>query len=134
MNFAIFTGSLFEKGKIMNKTSVKNDLNDMVRLLNEDAIFIPKKVLKLDDVYEETKIMFSIILTENRNFINSRSEFPLDEMIEIYKNADITRIKYECFCGEPKATLIKEEMITIAQQLEDILDIPEEHRQNRRRK
>lgn len=112
----------------MSKTSVKSDLDDMVSLLSEDAIFIPKKVLKLDDVYEETKIMFSVILTENRNFINSRSEFPLDEMIEIYKNADITRIKYECFCGEPKATLIKEEMISIAKRLEDILDIPEEHR------
>ena len=62
------------------------------------------------EVYEETKIMFSVILTENREFINRCERFPLKEMIEIYKNIDVSRIEYECFCGEPKAKIIKDDM------------------------
>ena len=105
----------------------KDELDKLMSLLTKDAIYIPKKIMYFE-VYEETKIMFSVILTENSEFINSCERFPLKEMIEIYKNIDVSRIEYECFCGEPKAKIIKDEMIEIAEQLEDLLDIPEERR------
>lgn len=109
-----------------------DDMNKLVKLLLQDVIYIPKKVMKNEDVYEETKIMFSVILNENQNLINNQKKFPLQKMIDIYKNTDIERIKLECFCGEPKARLIKEEMIQFAKQLEDILDIPQKYRSNTR--
>ncbi len=106
----------------------RESLDEFVKLLNQDAIFIPKKILKNDDVYEETKIMFSVILTENRDFINSQNVFPLSELIKLYENVSVSRIMYECFCAEPKAKLIKKEMIELSRQSEDILDIPIELR------
>ncbi|MBQ3566826.1 MAG: hypothetical protein IJA12_06580 [Oscillospiraceae bacterium] len=106
----------------------RESLNEFVKLLNQDAILIPKKILKNDDVYDETKIMFSVILTENRDFINSQNIFPLSELIKTYEDVSVSRIMYECFCAEPKATLIKKEMIELSWQLEDILDIPTEMR------
>lgn len=117
-----------EKGLTMNKTITRNNMDEMVRLLNKNAILIPLKVLKYDDIYQETKIMFSVILTEYRDFINRSAKFPLKEMIKVYESTEIERIKFECFCGEPKAKLIKAEMIMLAEQLEDLLDTPPEHR------
>lgn len=116
----------------MDSTQTRKSMDEFVKVLLQDAIYIPKKVMKNEDVYQETKIMFSVILNENQNLINKYKKFPLQEIIDIYNKIDIERIKLECFCGEPKARLIKEEMIQFAKQLEDILDIPQKYRSNTR--
>ena len=110
------------------KSEETKKMERILQLLSVGRINIPKKIWKLDDVYTETKIMFSTILSEKEEYINSHDAFPLSEVIEIYENVQVEEIMLECFCGEPMAKLIKEEMIEIAKNIEEYLDVPIELR------
>lgn len=112
----------------MSEIEKTQKLDMVLEILKDGEVHIPKKIWLLDDIYTETKIMFAIVLSEKTDAIECHKTFPLDEVIEVYKSVDVEEIMTECLCGKQKAQLIKDEMIEIAKNIEDYLDVPIERR------
>ena len=91
-------------------------LEKIYNMLQEDTIQIPKSLMAYDDIDENTKIMFSIILDECIKGRWQREEF-IDELT----NISIDKITIECVCTRTKAKLIKNELLELIPDLEDIL-------------
>ena len=52
----------------------QSGIEKIIEILNKDLIFIPKAVMVREDVYEESKLMFSVIFTEClHNFSQDRA-------------------------------------------------------------
>lgn len=91
-------------------------LEKIYNMLQEDTIQIPKSLMAYDDIDENTKIMFSIILDE---CIKGRWE--REEFINELTNISIDKITIECVCTRTKAKLIKNELLELIPDLDDIL-------------
>lgn len=91
-------------------------LEKIYNMLQEDTIQIPKSLMAYDDIDENTKIMFSIILDE---CIKGRWE--REEFVNELTNISIDKITLECVCTRTKAKLIKNELLELIPDLDDIL-------------
>lgn len=96
-----------------NPTSI----DKLVDLLRSDTIIIPKEIMKLTDVYEETKIMFAVVFTECLKQTTDITDNTVSDikkkMKNLINNISSDEIRYECCCSESKVPIIREEMLTL---------------------
>lgn len=91
-------------------------LEKIYNMLQEDTIQIPKSLMAYDDIDENTKIMFSIILDEC-----IKGRWQREEFVNKLTNISIDKITLECVCTRTKTKLIKNELLELIPDLDDIL-------------
>ena len=102
--------------QVKKATTEKNQqsgIEKIVEVLNRDIIYFPKTILKCD-VYEESKMLFSIIFThslqnhaEGKNVSLTVSK----EMKKILNSMTDDDIQLNCNCQKSKAKTIKSEVL-----------------------
>ena len=100
----------------MNTTS--NALSAIIEIMSRDMIYIPKAVMKREDVYEESKMMFSIIFTDCLKSIaeNGRTADTVNQMMKVRLNElSIAEICFDCFCSKSKAGVVRKETLHLIQ-------------------
>ena len=96
----------------MNTT--QNSIAAIIEIMSRDMIYIPKVVMKREDVYEESKMMFSIIFTDCLKSIaeNGRTADTVNQMMKVRLNEMSTaEICFDCFCSRNKAALVRQETL-----------------------
>lgn len=93
-----------------NKSAERN--KKIVEILNSDVIIFPKTILKCDEVYEESKMLFSLIFTHSLQNHAEDSNICLtvtQEMKKILGAMSDEEIQLNCFCTRGKVGVIKSE-------------------------
>ncbi len=92
----------------------KHDLHELVNLLMQDSILVPKALMAREDISEEAKIVFSVVLSKS-----------LATNIEGFKknisDLQAADIQSECCCDKPTAEKIKKELLFLLPQTEEII-------------
>ena len=97
------------------------NLEKISQILQESTIQIPKSLMAHDDIEFDTKVIFSILLDEC-----IKSKWEKERFIYELTNVSIDRITIECVCTRTKAKLIKNELLELIPDLDDILYLNEE--------
>lgn len=97
------------------------NLEKISQILQESTIQIPKSLMAYDDIEFDTKVIFSILLDEC-----IKSKWEKERFIYELTNVSIDRITIECVCTRTKAKLIKNELLELIPDLDDILYLNEE--------
>ncbi len=97
----------------------QSGIEKIVEILNSDVIIFPKTILRCDEVYEESKMLFSIIFThslqnhaEDHNICLTVTQ----EMKEILGAMSDEDIQLNCFCKKGKVDVIKSEVLYLINQ------------------
>ena len=94
----------------------QNGIEKIVEILNKDIFFIPKTILLCDEVYEESKVLFSTIFTECLYNLVESENFPMTiskAMKEkIYSMSDVD-IQLCCFCPAVKVHIVRSEVLRL---------------------
>ena len=91
-----------------------NYITSIIEIMKQDMVYIPKAVMKREDVYEESKMMFSIIFTDCLKSIaeNGRTATTVNQMMKVRLNElSIPEICFECFCSRSKAGVVRKETL-----------------------
>lgn len=92
----------------------QSGIEKIVEILNSDVIIFPKTILRCDEVYEESKMLFSIIFTHSLHNHAEDSNICLtvtQEMKEILGAMSDEEIQLNCFCKKGKVGVIKSEVM-----------------------
>lgn len=92
----------------------QSGIEKIVEILSSDVIIFPKTILKCDEVYEESKMLFSIIFTHSLHNHAEDSNICLtvtQEMKEILGAMSDEDIQLNCFCKRSKVGVIKSEVM-----------------------
>lgn len=95
---------------------MNNDISKIVEILSKDAIFIPKAVLRHDDVYEASKLLFAVIFIDclKQTVKGGRTAETINKMMkERIGSMTITEIQWECICAESMASVAKSEVLAL---------------------
>lgn len=94
----------------------QNGIEKIVEIMNKDIFFIPKTILLCDEVYEESKVLFSAIFTDCLYNLVESENYPLTiskAMKEkLYAMNDMD-IQLGCFCPEAKVHIVKTEVLRL---------------------
>ncbi len=88
----------------------------LYELIMRDTIRMPKSLMAYDDISDDTRILFSVVLDKCIKEQKSKEEF-VDELT----NISLEEISCECFCTIIKAKIIKAELNTLLPDVDDIL-------------
>lgn len=92
----------------------QSGIEKIVEILNSDVIIFPKTILRCDEVYEESKMLFSIIFTHSLHNHAEDSNICMtvtQEMKEILGAMSDEDIQLNCFCKKGKVDVIKSEVL-----------------------
>lgn len=100
------------KSKMKNNVNNQSGIEKIVEILNSDIIFIPKSILTRDDVYEESKLMFSEIFTQCLQSMSSDNSLVISKaMKELMYTVPDERIQLVTACSESKAKTVRSEVL-----------------------
>ena len=90
----------------------QSGIEKIIEILNKDLIFIPKAVMVREDVYEESKMMFSVIFTECLHNFSQDSGIVISRAMKerLYAMTD-TEIQLDSFCTKSKVEIVKSEVL-----------------------
>ncbi len=94
----------------------ENSIEKIVEILRGDIIFFPKSILKIDSVYEESKMLFSIIFTECLSeYAENLENFKVITKAMRERIGEMTNeeIRFNCFCAKSKVRVIRAEVQTL---------------------
>ena len=94
----------------------QSGIEKIVEILNSDVIIFPKTILRCDEVYEESKMLFSIIFTHSlQNHLKDRNICltVIREMKKILGAISDEDIQLNCFCTRSRVGIIKSEVLYI---------------------
>lgn len=89
-------------------------LDRIAGIISGDVIFFPKSVLGREDVYEESKMMFSVIFTESLRIFSEGENCTLTvskEMKKILSEKSDSQIQFDCCCSGSKVGIVKSEVL-----------------------
>lgn len=92
------------------------DLNEIINILAADTVAVPKSVLFNDEIYFESKILFSEAFTISLAQIseNGRTGKTVSQLMkETVKAMEISEIQFYCFCTETMAEAVRGEVIRL---------------------
>lgn len=102
---------MFNSAKAM-PVSQQTGIEKIVEILNSDVIIIPKSILTKDDVYEESKLMFSEIFTQCLQSMSTNDSLIISKaMKELMYTVPDERIQLVTACSESKAKVIRSEVL-----------------------
>ncbi len=98
--------------KINNNADRQNGIEKIIEILNSDVIIIPKSILTEEDVYEESKLMFSEIFTQCLESMSTDNSLVISKaMKELMYTVPDERIQLVTACSESKAKVIRSEVL-----------------------
>lgn len=95
---------------------MKKSVLNVINLLGEDKVYIPKAVMNRDYISEDTKLMFGVIFSEclrNITDFSGSSHQAAETVRNFSENIEIEMITKECFCTYEEAKKIKSELISL---------------------
>lgn len=89
-------------------------LNSIKEILSRDIIFIPKTVLTREDVYDESKLMFSVLFTECLQSMPADSSLLISKAMKdkLYATPD-WKIQLATVCSDSKIDKIRSEVLRL---------------------
>lgn len=94
--------------------TAQSGIEKIIEIMSKDMVYIPKAVMRCDDVYEESKMMFSVLFTDCLKQLaeNGRSAVTVNQMMkERLHELSLPEICFECFCSKSKAEIVKRETL-----------------------
>ena len=97
-----------------NVTAARSGIEKIIEIMSQDMVYIPKAVMHCDGVYEESKMMFSVLFTNCLSELSEkgRTALTVNNMMKarLYE-LSLPEICFECFCPESKAEIIRSETL-----------------------
>lgn len=90
------------------------DISAIIEIMKQDMVYIPKNVMSRTDVYDESKMMFSILFTDCLKNIaeNGRTATTVNQMMKTRLNElSAVEICFDCFCSKSKAGVVRKETL-----------------------
>ncbi len=91
----------------------QSGIEKIVEMLNRDTIYFPKTILR-SNVYEESKMLFSIIFTSSLQNCAEGNNISLTvskEMKKMLKSMTDDDIQLNCYCPKSKVRTIRSEVL-----------------------
>ena len=93
-------------------------IDDILSILDEENIIIPRSVALRSDVYEESKTLFGVVFTECINDLRSYGSFidgkTVGKMMKEYvMDMTIPDIQCECLCSPTMASAARSETVML---------------------
>lgn len=93
-------------------------IDDILKILSDDTIYIPKSVARRDDIYDASKTLFGVVFTD---CVEDLQEYGSDidgetvgKMMKAYvMDMTIPDIQCECLCSPPMASAARSETVML---------------------
>ena len=114
-----WTFLFMKRGEMMSKGNIEKLYN----LLQADTIQIPKSLMAYDDLDENTRIMFSVVLNQC-----IKGRWSKERFVSTLENLSLETISEECLISKCKAKIVKSELPDLIADVDDILGLNKEDR------
>lgn len=94
--------------------TARSGIEKIIEIMRRDMVYIPKAVMRCSDVYDESKMMFSVLFTDCLKQLaeSGRSAMTVDQMMkERLHELSLPEICFECFCTKSKAEIVRRETL-----------------------
>ena len=93
-------------------------IDDILKILSDDTIYIPKSVARRDDIYDASKTLFGVIFTDCiddlRAYGSSIVGETVSKMMKAYvMDMTIPDIQSECLCSPSMASAARSETVML---------------------
>lgn len=93
-------------------------IDDILKILSDDTIYIPKSVARRDDIYDASKSLFGVIFTDCvdnlRAYGSSIDGETIGKMMKAYvMDMTISDIQCECLCSPSMASAARSETVML---------------------
>ncbi len=93
-------------------------IDDILKILSDDTIYIPKSVARRDDIYDASKTLFGVIFTDCvddlRAYGSSIDGETVGKMMKAYvMDMTIPDIQCECLCSPSMASAARSETVML---------------------
>ena len=93
-------------------------IDDILKILSDDTIYIPKSVARRDDIYDASKTLFGVVFTD---CVEDLQEYGSDidgetvgKMMKAYvMDMTISDIQCECLCSPSMASAARSETVML---------------------
>ena len=103
----------------INRPNMENYIiDDILKILSDDTIYIPKSVARRDDIYDASKTLFGVIFTDCvddlREYGRSIDGETIGKMMKAYvMDMTIPDIQSECLCSPSMASAARSETVML---------------------
>lgn len=103
----------------INSPNMENYIiDDILKILSDDTIYIPKSVARRDDIYDASKTLFGVIFTDCvddlQTYGRSIDGETVGKMMKAYvMNMTIPDIQCECLCSPSMASAARSETVML---------------------
>lgn len=100
----------------INRPNMENYIiDDILKILSDDTIYIPKSVARRDDIYDASKTLFGVIFTDCvddlREYRSSIDGETIGKMMKAYvMDMTIPDIQSECLCSPSMASAARTDL------------------------
>ena len=103
----------------INRPNIENYIiDDILKILSDDTIYIPKSVARRDDIYGASKTLFGVVFTD---CVEDLQEYGSDidgetvgKMMKAYvMDMTISDIQCECLCSPSMASAARSETVML---------------------
>ena len=103
----------------INRPNMENYIiDDILKILSDDTIYIPKSVARRDDIYDASKTLFGVVFTD---CVEDLQEYGSDidgetigKMMKAYvMDMTIPDIQSECLCSPSMASAARSETVML---------------------
>lgn len=93
-------------------------IDDILKILSDDTIYIPKSVARRDDIYDASKTLFGVIFTDCvddlRAYGSDINGETVGKMMKAYvMDMSISDIQCECLCSQSMASAARSETVML---------------------
>lgn len=93
-------------------------IDDILKILSDDTIYIPKSVARRDDIYDASKTLFGVIFTDCvddlRAYGSDINGETVGKMMKAYvMDMSISDIQCECLCSPSMASAARSETVML---------------------
>ena len=103
----------------INRPNMENYIiDDILKILSDDTIYIPKSVARRDDIYDASKTLFGVIFTDCiddlRAYGSDIDGEAVGKMMKAYvMDMSISDIQCECLCSQSMASAARSETVML---------------------
>ena len=103
----------------INRPNMENYIiDDILKILSDDTIYIPKSVARRDDIYDASKTLFGVIFTDCVDDLRAYGSDidceTVGKMMKAYvMDMSISDIQCECLCSQSMASAARSETVML---------------------
>ena len=103
----------------INRPNMENYIiDDILKILSDDTIYIPKSVARRDDIYDASKTLFGVVFTDCVEELQEYGKVidgeTIGKMMKAYvMDMTISDIQCECLCSPSMASAARSETVML---------------------